>query len=67
MAKLNHQKRGRPRPKALRRRDDRLSRAEFDTRRSVERWERQGPVAAGRDEPAMIEGGLGTTEQVIGI
>jgi hypothetical protein len=38
MAKLNHQKRGRPRPKALRRLNGRPALAEFDARRNLEEW-----------------------------
>jgi hypothetical protein len=41
MAKLNHQKRGRPRPVALRRRNTRMRRTDFETQGSIERWERQ--------------------------
>jgi hypothetical protein len=42
MAKLNHQKRGRPRPVALRRRNTRMGRADFETQTSIERWQRNG-------------------------
>jgi len=49
MAKLNHQKRSRPRPIALRRRNTREHRADLDSRNSMERWDRRespGPLHA---------------------